>query len=209
MQIAERSLEIIRGLLKRVGPTQTKKVLWDEEFLSGHWDFIDNTLGDCVYPYLEAYAKKGGILDLGCGPGNTANELAREAYETYMGVDISAAALEKARKRTEENGRGAQNRFEVGDFLSYEPTDSFDVILFRESMYHVRVGKVKGMLRHYERFLKEGGVFIVRMRIAQGKHRLHTMVEIIECEYEVAEKHVDGGSGAMVIVFRPRRRQRS
>src|ERR1035437_8502984 len=134
MYIVERSLTVMRGLLKRYGPSRIKMILWDQEFSGTHWDFIDDTAGDCVYPHLEKHAKNGSILDLGCGPGNTANELAASAYATYVGVDISEAALDKARKRTLENGREDKNTFAQGDFLGYAPTKKFDVILFRESV---------------------------------------------------------------------------
>ena len=163
-----------------------------------------------MYPYLEAYSKNGSILDLGCGPGNTANELAQNAYQRYVGVDISAAALAKAQKRTEANGRMGQNRFEVGDFLSYEANQQFNVILFRESLYHVPLSKVKGMLRRYSEVLRDDGVFIVRMVTSgsdgKDKHRLSAMVDIIEKEFEVVEKREHGRRGPTVIVFRPRRR---
>ena len=149
--------------LKSYGPSGLKKILWDKEFSGTKWDFIDNTLGDCVYPNLEKYAKNGSILDLGCGPGNTANELAATAYESYIGVDISEAALEKARKRTIESGRANKNVFVQGDFIRHEPNKKFDVILFRESMYHVPMTKIKDTLDHYTKYLKGDGVFIVRM----------------------------------------------
>ena len=80
MYIVERTLTFVRGFLTSYGPSSIKKRLWDKDFSSGKWDFIDNTAGDCVYPYLEKYAQHGNILDLGCGPGNTANELASDAY---------------------------------------------------------------------------------------------------------------------------------
>ena len=67
----------------------------------------------------------GVAVDLGCGPGNTANELAGEAYGTYVGVDISEAALEKGRRRSEKNGRGSKNSFVQGDFIGYEPSGQF------------------------------------------------------------------------------------
>src|SRR5271157_5412268 len=105
MSIAQRTLTVIRGLLKRHGPSRIKMLLWDQEFSGRHWDFIDDTTGDCVYPHVERYVKGGCILDLGCGPGNTANELAAAAYRTYVGVDISEAALRKAARRTEKNDR--------------------------------------------------------------------------------------------------------
>src|SRR2546426_5878593 len=116
----ERTLSFMRGLLKSYGPSSVKKRLWDAEFSIGKWNFIDDTVGDCVYPYLEKYARKGNILDLGCGPGNTATELAPDAYGQYVGVDISEAALSKAAKRTQVSGRSNKNRFMQADFLSFE-----------------------------------------------------------------------------------------
>src|SRR3989442_7909470 len=149
MYIAQHTLSIMSGLVKRYGPSYMKRLLWDREFSTGKWNFIDHTVGDCVYPHLERYAKKGDILDLGCGPGNTANELPATAYRTYVGVDISEAALSKATKWTEENGRADKNRFTQGDFFKYVPAQQFDVILLREAMYHIPLGKVKAMLDRY------------------------------------------------------------
>jgi SAM-dependent methyltransferase len=182
--------------------------LWDQEFSGTHWDFIDDTAGDCVYAHLEKHLHYGSILDLGCGPGNTANELAGTAYTTYVGVDISEAALAKARKRTEENGRTAKNSFACSDFLDYRPAHQFDVILFRESMYHVPLGKVKPILDHFSKHLKNDGVFVVRMNISDGKGgvkpRLGAIVSVIEAGYDVVEKKQYGESGPTVIVFRLR-----
>jgi SAM-dependent methyltransferase len=210
MYIAQRTATIMRGLIKRYGPSKIKRVLWDKEFSGGKWNFIDNTVGDCVYPYLEKYVANGSLLDLGCGPGNTATELAATAYRTYVGMDISEVALDKARKRTEETGRGDKNSFAQGDFLSYLPPQQFDVILFRESMYHVPLGQVKVILDWYTKYLKDGGVFIVRMFAAgredgKSKHRPNVMIGVIENEFDVVEKrrHREAGEPT-IIVFRPR-----
>jgi SAM-dependent methyltransferase len=201
----------MRGFVTSYGPSNVKKLIWDREFAGGKWNFIDNTAGDCVYPYLEKYANQGSILDLGCGPGNTANELSESKYRTYLGVDISAEALAKAKQRTEQTGRAEKNRFTTGDFLSYEPDEPFDVILFRESMYHVPLGKIKPVLSHYSQYLKDGGVFIVRMYLAmngKNKFRPTKMVQIIEKNFDVLEKGRHGGPGdATVIVFRPQGRR--
>ena len=80
--MVERTITVIRGLIKRYGPSRIKMILWDQEFSGTHWDFIDDTAGDCVYSHLEKQLHGGSILDLGCGPGNTANELAASAYTT-------------------------------------------------------------------------------------------------------------------------------
>jgi len=208
MYIAQRTLRFVNGVLKSYGPPNIKRLLWDKEFSGEKWKFIDNTIGDCVYPFLGKYIHKGDILDLGCGPGNTANELDAAAYRTYVGVDISEAALSKATKRTERKGRADKNRFVCADFLSYVPTQQFDVILFRESMYHVPLGKIKAMLDRYSNYLRAQGVFVVRMNTTDGKSgksksRPTAMVRIIETEFNVLEERQHGESGPTVIVFRP------
>jgi SAM-dependent methyltransferase len=208
MYIAHRGVTIMRGLLKRYGPSKIKMRLWDQEFSGTHWDFINNTVGDCVYPHLEKHLRGGAILDLGCGPGNTGSELAATAYRAYVGVDISEAALGKATRRTEKDGRTDKNRFVCADFINYVPAQKFDVILFRESMYHVPLRKVKATLDHYAKYLIDGGVFIVRMNTSDGKgslkRRLTATVAVMEAEFDVLEKCQYGEFGPTVIVFRPR-----
>ncbi len=205
MYIIDRTLRFTRGFLLSYGPTPIKKYFWDQEFSSGKWNFIDDTSGDCVYSHLERFAKDGSILDLGCGPGNTANELA-PIYRTYVGMDISDEALAKARRRSEQNGRADKNSFEQGDFLSYLPPQKFDVILFREAMYHVPLGKVKEVLDRFSPYLAGDGVFIVRLYVVENgktKSRPSAMIGIMENEFDVVEKVHYQDSGATVIVFRP------
>ena len=206
--IVERSRRFFEGFIKSYGPSKAKRILWDKEFSGGKWDFIDDTAQDYIYSHLEKHAKNGNILDLGCGPGNTANEVASAAYSSYVGVDISEAALKKAKKRTEENGRTPKNSFALSDFLSYSPNQKFDVILFRESMYHVPINKIKVILDYYSKYLKEGGVFLVRLvlRDAEGKtkNRPKTMVEVMEAECEVVEKSAYGKQEVTIVALRPR-----
>jgi 2-polyprenyl-3-methyl-5-hydroxy-6-metoxy-1,4-benzoquinol methylase len=208
MKIARRILVFTQSALKSYGPSGLKKVFWDKEYSGDKWNFADHTEGDCVYSHLERHAANGDILDLGCGSGNTANELAANAYQNYLGVDISETCLNKARKRSEENGRAAKNKFASGDFLKYSPTEKFNVILFRESMYHVPMGQIKSMLNRYSEWLKDGGVFIVRLattdRDGTPKSRPTSMIDIIRREFDVVNDCQYAESGATVIVFRPR-----
>ena len=126
-----------------------------------------------------------------------------------MGVDISDEALAKGRRRSEETGRAGKNSFEQGDFLSYVPPKQFDVILFREAMYHVPLGKVRPVLDRFSQFLAPGGVFIVRLYLVdlnnrKDKSRPLAMMRIMEKEFAVLEKKFYEDSGATVIVFRPK-----
>ena len=207
MYIVKRTLRFVNGALKSYGPSSIKKRLWDEEYSGGKWGFAETSANDCVYPYLETYAAKGCILDLGCGSGNTATELAANAYQMYLGVDISQEALRKASKRSEQSGRAQKNCFAQGDFLNYTPGQKFDVILFRESMYHVPLGKVKTVLNRYSEYLREEGVFIVRMNTSESVlGRTKAMIGVMETEFDVKERHQFGDSGPTLIVFRPKKR---
>lgn len=211
MYIVERTKTFVQGFLASYGPSSIKKRLWDKDFASNKWNFIDNTVGDCVYPHLEKYARNGNILDLGCGPGNTANELNSDAYKSYVGVDISEVALAKAVKRTQENGRADKNSFVCSDFLGYKPTQEFDVILFRESLYHVPYGQVLKILEKYSKHLKKSGVFIVRLYMGDSrsgkkiKFRVKRKVDLIKREFDVLESpQYDTPGLPVVLVFRPR-----
>jgi SAM-dependent methyltransferase len=212
MNIVKRSGNMITSFLKAYGPSNIKKVLWDKEFSGTKWDFIDDTAGDCVYAPLEKYAKNGSILDLGCGPGNTANEVAESGYQKYVGVDISEEALAKARKRTTQTGRDGKNFFEQGDFISYAPAGTFDVILFRESMYHVPTGKIKETLDRFAKYLKPEGVFVIRIALSDGsgvreKPRPLGMVNVMESEFELVERFQhEGKYRPTVLVLKPKRR---
>jgi SAM-dependent methyltransferase len=208
MYFVDRSLRFTRGFLLSYGPTPVKTFFWNREFSNGQWNFLDDTAGDCVYSHLERFSANRSILDLGCGPGNTANELA-PVYLRYVGMDISEEALAKARRRTEENGRSHKNRFERGDFLSYVPSQKFDVILFREAIYHVPLGKLKKTLDRFSEYLADGGVFIVRLYVLEkgkAKHRPSAMIGVIEREFDVVERSDYSESGSTVIVFRPKGR---
>jgi SAM-dependent methyltransferase len=211
MKIAARGANFVVAVLKSYGPSNLKRYFWDREFAGTKWDFIDHTEGDCVYPSLEKYAKNGSILDLGCGPGNTANELSGDAYQTYIGVDLSEEALAKARKRTLETGRNDKNLFVRHDFVNYTPTQEFDVILFRESIYHVPIRKIKKTLTHYTRFLKSSGVLIIRIATSDQEHagadkpRPMAMVRLMEREFDVVEKRsYEHVSRPLVLVLRPK-----
>jgi 2-polyprenyl-3-methyl-5-hydroxy-6-metoxy-1,4-benzoquinol methylase len=209
MVLFDRGLHLMRAFLLSYGPQNIKKVFWDREFSSGKWNFIDDTTGDCVYQHLEKWARKGNVLDLGCGPGNTACEMAIDSYATYTGVDISQEALDKGIKRTEATGRTGKNTFVCSDFLAFQPKQKFEVILFRESMYHIPMGKIRPILDKYAQHLAPEGVFIVRMYMADkddgtDKQRPIKMMNIVEENYDVIEKGQYGTAKATVLVFRPK-----
>lgn len=201
MDLGRHALNRLRGLLQAHGTSRVKRRLWDAEFSRGRWNCLDSTPGDCVYPFVERYGARGAILDLGCGSGTTGNELSATGYRHYTGVDISDVALEKARRRTAENGRAHHHEYVRSDISTYVPARQFDVVLFRDSIYYVPHRRIRSMLERYARHLDPGGVFIVRMANGAGKYR--AIVDAIEDSFEVVEKRLFTRPDAIVLVFRP------
>lgn len=205
LKIVDRSLQFARGFILSYGNKGSKKRIWDKEYRENKWHFADHTDEDCVYAHLERHAKNGRILDLGCGSGNTCTELADSVYSSYLGVDISKEALAKAAQRSETAGRSDKNRFIQSDFLSFDTPEKFEVILFRESMYHIPIERIKSLLDKLSGNLVDDGVFIVRlytMHDGKVKFRPNKMINIIGDNFPVVEK--SQYESAVVIVFRPR-----
>lgn len=71
----------------------------------------------------------GRVLDLGCGCGHAALDLARAGLRV-RGIDFSPRMVERARRNAEDAGLTARARFEVRDFASDPPpAASFDGLL--------------------------------------------------------------------------------
>jgi len=169
------------------GSTKIRKHLWNREFAKGRWNCLDETPEDCVYCYVEKYCKGGSILDLGCGSGNTGNELDVNKYQDYTGVDVSDVAIQKAMERTKRVGRCEKNHYFQSDIYTYLPRKKYDVILFRDSIYYIPQPRIDPTLDRYSNYLTEHGVFIVRIFDGENHARV---VSGIEHSFEIAEKYV-------------------
>lgn len=191
----------LRGLLQRYGTESIKRRLWNNEYKRGWWNCLDSVTQDCAYQHIEKYAATGDILDLGCGPGQVGSQLTEAMYRSYVGVDISDTAIEKARSRTKENGRTSKNNYVQSDILTYRTESRFDVIFFGDSIYYFSLSRIAELLSRYSANLKPDGVFIIRTWAVKEKHR--TMLRNIESSFKVLEKHAYSDSKVVVIVFRP------
>ena len=172
-------------ILKKWGTAATKKAIWDAEFSSGQWDYLDSTGGDPIYPYLEKYSNHGTILDLGCGSSNTGNELDVSKYRSYTGVDISESAIRRALARCIKNRRQSKNEYVCEDISAYVPQMRYDIILFRESIFYIPRYQIRQVVNRYSHFLKESGVFVVRMC---DRNKYRSIVSLVERHYNVLAK---------------------
>jgi SAM-dependent methyltransferase len=108
------------------------------------------------------------VLDLGCGPGLYALELAMLGAKV-TGLDFSTRSIDYARGQA--LAKGLQVEFEVADYLSYETERAFDLICLIYGDYCALGPEQRTeLMRRAQRWLKPGGsiVFDVFTRIHLG-----------------------------------------
>lgn len=89
---------------------------------------------DLVEPLLPG---SGSAVDLGCGPGEITCELAARRPElTFLGIDHSAAAIDKARANADRRGV-ANVTFVCEDVERYVPGQPIDLVTLFDSFHHL------------------------------------------------------------------------
>jgi SAM-dependent methyltransferase len=203
MTLIKKGRNRLRAVVQRYGPKFAKRYLWNREFSSGRWDFLDSTADERIQSKLEKFARSGNILDLGCGSGTASVDLPPAAYSTYTGIDISDVAVQKAIERARAAGRADRNEYYQSDIVTYVPTRKFQVIIFGDSIYYIPHDQIDELLNRYSKYLENKGVFVVRIHDESGKHK--PILEIINSHFQIVEKDVRATDGAEVsiVVFQP------
>ncbi len=121
------------------------------------------------------------VLDLGCGPANQLALLAELNPETeFVGVDLSAGMLERARKTIE--AKKLQNvEVQLGDITRLEfPDQSFDGIISTLTLHHLpNIDYLRAAFREIKRLLRPGGkVFLI------NHGRLKSIASILAISYK-------------------------
>jgi SAM-dependent methyltransferase len=133
--------------LKEYGPMLT------DERTKLEADFLGAVLYDTLYPSTR-------ILDLACGHGRHAIELARRGYRV-TGVDLNAFFLEVAGRAARE--AKVHEDFVQGDMRRVPLNGEFDVVLnlFTAFGYFDTNEENTRVVREIARLLKQGGVFVL------------------------------------------------
>jgi SAM-dependent methyltransferase len=114
--------------------------------------------GDPRHRYVERLLTllpgRPDILEIGCGAGvEPTPTLAR--IGTLVGIDVSTAQLERARRALPEGS------FVLGDVLEARfAARSFDAVVALYVLTHVPTSDLQGLLRRIGTWLRPGGVFL-------------------------------------------------
>ena len=113
---------------------------------------------DFTLPFLDRWgvgAQRKSVLDLGCGAGGLSVALA-ESGAQCVGVDLREEQIAVASRLAAEHGVVA--RFLVGDILTMDLPECFDLVILNEVVEHlVNLSNVEAMLRWCRQHLAPQG----------------------------------------------------
>ncbi|MFL5920667.1 MAG: class I SAM-dependent methyltransferase [Gaiellaceae bacterium] len=133
----------------------------------GEWAAsFESPVGAWLRKFVERVPAGSRVLELGCGGDNPSTRALAERYD-YLGVDLSRAQLERARRASPEA------RFELADAtqLELEPA-AFDGVVSLFMLGHIPRGEQGPLLRRVAEWLRPGGTVLATMGTAHTRDAL-------------------------------------
>ncbi|MCX5636185.1 MAG: class I SAM-dependent methyltransferase [Planctomycetota bacterium] len=180
-------------LFTRFGGSKLRQQAFDQKYTDGSWDYFDKDHSLEMRKVVEKYARKGRILDMGCGTGILASMLNPDSFEYYLGVDASREAIALAQKR-----QSNKINFEISDIQSCKCKERFDLIVFEESLYYVPFFR-RRLLQRFAESLRPEGLFIVTVA---DPNRFGRMIRMIRKKFQIIEDRYFKNSSRLLLVFR-------
>ena len=128
------------------------------------------------------------VLDLGCGPGVWAMELAH-LVDSWLGIDISRHFVDHANDEAARRGL-AHLDFRVGSMLSVDEGARFQIIILGGTFGYIGDRDLRPMMEVVKKHLAPGGVVYVRVSTMPGIYprlslgRLYPITYRKQAEYE-------------------------
>lgn len=168
--------------LRPYRPVDGGRDTMDQEYASGEWEYlrsIDELPRFSVVAGLCHFLKpEGSILEIGCGDGILHERLDRSRFNRFVGVDISAEAIDRV--PAEPDGKST---FIAADARHYDPSGRFDLIIFNEVLEYFP--DPLAVVRRYDPYLERGGLHIVSMYVTHDTVRWRKIWRMLEGRYEV------------------------
>jgi SAM-dependent methyltransferase len=149
-----------------------------------------------IVGYVRRFAQGGSVLDVGCGQGLLARDIA-PFVGRYLGIDRDPASIKLA---TEASIGHAT--FAVADAQTYVPAATFDAVIFNESLYYLR--EPLSVMRRFANCLTPQGVVIISIAAFRPSLQL---IHMTASECELVDRTVvmnDRGVVWAIQLLRPR-----
>jgi ubiquinone/menaquinone biosynthesis C-methylase UbiE len=168
-------------------------------------------IGDALSPRYDRYFEltkpyaRGAILDIGSGMGAF---LARfhGLADSYDGIDISSAAVEKGRQRFPFITFHAASASELDDVTSLKDR-SFDLIICSDVIYYLSDAHKNVLLDWIDRHLKADGIALIAAWCPGGKYLTPSeFVQLTRSRLVIKETEHAADSGHVAMICRRRRR---
>lgn len=135
-----------------------------EDYAVERWDELSKKQVDrlLLKEFASSNKETGLCADFGCGPGQTTRFLYDNGLENIIGIDLSPAMVNVARKLS------PQIKFETGDLLNIAfPPGSLGSVLAFYSIVHFTPDQVRVCFREINRVLKTGGDFLFSFHVGE------------------------------------------
>ena len=154
--------DMVRAYYDRV--TDTYRAKWSDSF---HFAVFSGSesLAEAMLATERRLADEGGfrpglkVLDVGCGVGGPALNIAEYSGAHITGVNIVEKHIDIARQRARERGLAERTTFVVGDAMKLDfPDAAFDAVYVFEAGCHMPDKAL--FYKECARVLRPGGVFL-------------------------------------------------
>lgn len=158
------SLNAVRDLVYLARMTTKSADDWHTEYQSGRWAYMRDSIDEqprsaIVAGYINGFFDNPTILDVGCGYGQLRRFL--KPFRRYVGLDISAAAVEAASEGAEPGATFIATPCDEWLETAEARDSRFDVIVFSEVL--MCLSDPFTTVRNYARLLAPEGNVIISM----------------------------------------------
>ena len=86
-----------------------------------------------IVRYVKCFKRGGSVLDVGCGVGTLIERLGQRAYSRYVGLDLPGEPIRVASRHADH-----KTILRCADANTYMPPETYDAVVFSESLYYLR-----------------------------------------------------------------------